>query len=137
MVRSIRLGDGSWKPVTVLMGSRTRLQGKTLPGDAERDLWLASILADAQPPLLRDGERERGTFEDWIGWAVGDQERGWPGALGNGHDTWAAEVKPEVTIGQLYDREVLQITPRPLTRPDLRPTTEITPGILGGYKKLS
>lgn len=135
-VRFARQPDGSWKPVTVFLGSRLQLQGKTLPGDAARQQWLADILAGAKPPLLADGQPERGTFEDWIGWAVGDEKRGWPGALGNGHDTWVAEVKPEITVGQLYDREVLLIEPRPLTREDLRPTTEIDPANLHGYKKV-
>jgi hypothetical protein len=137
MVRFARQGDGSWKPVTVFLATRARLQGRTLPGDPERDLWLAGVLTGARPPLVADGARERGTYEDWIGWAVGDEARGWPGALGNGHDTWATEVKPELTIGQLYDREVLQIEPRALTRPDLKPTTEIAPDLLGGRKRLS
>lgn len=136
-VRFARQPDGGWKPETVFLGTRLHLQGKTLPGDEVRQQWVDEILRHAMPPLLKDGERERGTFEDWIGWAVGDSERGWPGALGNGHDTWVTEVKPELTVDQLYDREVLHIEPRPLTRQDLRPTTEIDPGSLHGYKKVN
>lgn len=137
MVRYARDGDGSWKPVTVFLGSPRLLQGKTLPGDPERDLWLAGILASAKPPDLSDfGAVDLGTFEDWIGWAVGDEKRGWPGALTNGHDTWATEVAPTVSVDQLYQREVLGIEPRPLTRPDLQPTIEI-PVSLGGRKRVS
>lgn len=123
--------------MTVFLGTTRRLQGKTLPGDAERDQWLAAMLANAEPPLLSDdGSTERGTYEDWIGWAVGDNRRGWPGALGNGHDTWATEVKPEMSVQQLYEREVLSIEPKPLARPELRPTTE-APTNLGGYRKIT
>lgn len=136
MVRFARQGDGSWKPVTVFLATPKRLQGRTLPGDPDRQRWLDGVLAGARPPLLRDGSRERGTFEDWIAWAVGDQERGFPGALGNGHDTWATEVKPEITITALYEREVLSTTPGPLTRPELRSTADIPAGLLGGVKQI-
>lgn len=135
-VRFARQDDGSWKPVTVFLGTTRALQGKTLPGDPDRSGWLDAILASAEPPLLSDdGSAERGTFEDWIGWAVGDDARGWPGALGNGHDTWVVEVKPELSIDQLYQREVLGNEPQGITRPELRPTTE-PPTDLGGYKKV-
>jgi hypothetical protein len=123
--------NGDWKPVTVYLATPKRLQGRTLPGDPARKAWVDEILSTAKPPTLVDGSL--GTLEDWIGYIVGDPKQEWPGALSNGHTTWAAEVKPTTTLTALYEREVLRIEPRPVVRPDLRPTTE-APENLGGYK---
>jgi hypothetical protein len=90
-----------WRAVGVFLGTTRRLDSKMLPGDARRDAWAASLPVNTKPPFV-DGiglSPERGTWEDWIGWALG--------ALSNGHDTWMTEVEPEPTVDALYRREVL------------------------------
>ena len=122
-----RQADASWLPTTVILATPKRLQGKCLPGDPNRDARLAHILTDALPPRIDDQAEERGTFEDWITWGVYN--------LANGHTTWATEVKPEITVDAIYQREVLDVIPKPITRPELQPTTE-APTNLGGYRKV-
>ena len=79
---------------------------------------MKSVLDMASPPLV--GSKE-GSWEDWIGWAAG--------ALANGHDTWASEVAPELTVEQLYDREILKRAPRELGGPrELRPSASVPDG---------
>ena len=92
-----RQADASWLPTTVILTTPKGLQGKALPGDPNRDARLAMLLSDALPPRKPHSE-ERGTFEDWIDWAVN--------ALANGHTTWATEVVPTVTVEALYQREL-------------------------------
>jgi hypothetical protein len=121
-----RQADASWLPTTVILATPKRLQGKALPGSPDRDARLARILSDALPPRIDDQTEERGTFEDWITWGVYN--------LANGHTTWATEVKPEITVDAIYQREVLDVVPKPITRPELQPTTE-APTNLGGYKR--
>ena len=95
-----RQADASWLPTTVILATPKRLEGKCLPGNADRDTRLDQYLNHALPPR-KQGSKERGTFEDWIGWAVDH--------LGNGHSTWAVEVKSEVAVEALYQREVLRV----------------------------
>ena len=122
-----RQADASWLPTTVILATPKRLQGKCLPGSPDRDARLARILTDALPPRLNDDNEERGTFEDWISWGTYN--------LANGHTTWATEITPEITVDALYQREVLDVVPKPITRPELQPTTE-APLNLGGYRKV-
>jgi hypothetical protein len=124
---------GDFQPVTVWLATPKRLAGRTLTGNPAREARVAEMMRTAKPPTLRDGTT--GTLEDCIGYFVGDQAQGWPGALGNGHTTWASEVRPEPTVEALFQREVLKIAPKPLVRPDLQPTTE-APTNLSGYKKV-
>ena len=112
-----RQPDASWLPTTVILATPKMLQGKALPGSADRDARLARILTDSLPPRINDQTEERGTYEDWIDWALN--------ALANGHTTWATEIKPEITVDALYQREVLDVIPKPIARPELRPTTEV------------
>ena len=93
-----RQADASWLPTTVILATPKRLQGKCLPGSPDRDARLARILADALPPRINDQTEERGTFEDWIDWALD--------TFANGHTSWATEVKPEITVEELFQREV-------------------------------
>jgi len=122
-----RQADASWLPTTVILATPKRLQGKCLPGSPDRDARLAMLLSDALPPRINDQTEERGTFEDWISWGTYN--------LANGMTTWATEIKPEVTVDALYQREVLAVVPAPITRPSLQPTTE-APLNLGGYRKV-
>lgn len=111
----------------VWLATRDRIEAKELPGDARRTNWKNAILRDASRPR-RDGmSEERGTWEDWIDWALN--------ALANGHTSWAVEVVPELTIKALYEREILDVTPTPMTTPNLRPSTEVPTG-LAGYRKV-
>jgi hypothetical protein len=96
-----RQADTSWLPTTVILATPKRLQGKCLRGSPDRDGHLARILADALPRRINDQTEERGTFEDWVGWAVDH--------LANGHTTWATEVVPTLTVDELYQREVADI----------------------------
>jgi hypothetical protein len=109
-----RQADTSWLPTTVILATPKRLQGKCLPGSPDRDARLASILQNALPPRVNDFTEERGTFEDWISWGTYN--------LANGHTTWATEIKPEITMDALYQREVLDAvradTPADLSPPD-------------------
>jgi len=93
-----RQSDASWLPTTVILATPKRLQGKALPGSPDRDARLAMLLKDARPPRINDQTKERGTYEDWITWGVYN--------LANGHTSWATEVKPEMTVDALYQREV-------------------------------
>ena len=94
-----RQADASWLPTTVILATPKRLQGKALPGNADRDARLARILTDSLPPWVNDQTEERGTYEDWIDWGVYN--------LANGHTTWTTEVKPTATVEALYQREVV------------------------------
>jgi len=44
-----RQADASWLPTTVILATPKRLQGKALPGSADRDARLAMLLTDALP----------------------------------------------------------------------------------------
>jgi hypothetical protein len=94
-----RQSDASWLPATVILATPKRLQGKCLPGSPDRDARLARILTDALPPRINDQTEARGTYEDWIAWAVDH--------LSNGHTTWAVEVLPTDKVEALYRREVV------------------------------
>jgi len=95
-----RQADASWLPTTVILATPKGQQGKCLPGvgDPNRDARLTSILTNALPPRINDFTEERGAFEDWVSWGVYN--------LANGHTTCATEIKPEVTVAALYQREV-------------------------------
>ena len=93
-----RQADASWLPTTVIIATPKRLQGKCLPGSPDRDARLASILQNALPPRINDFTEERGTFEDWITWGVYN--------IATGHHTWTTEVLPEITVDELFQREV-------------------------------
>jgi len=94
-----RQADASWMPTTVILATPKRLQGKCLPGSPDRDARLAMLLSEAVPPRINEHTDERGTFLDWVDWAVN--------ALANGHTTWATEVVPTAPVEALYEREVL------------------------------
>jgi hypothetical protein len=96
-----RQADASWLPTTVILATPKRLQGKCLPGSPPRDERLTSIPQNALPPRINDFTEERGTFLDWIDWAVYN--------LANGHTTWTAEVEPTRTVDELFQREVLDV----------------------------
>ena len=98
-----RQADASWLPTTVILATPKRLRGKCLPGSPDREARLAMLLRDARPPRLNDFTEERGTFLDWIDWAVYN--------LANGHTTWTAEVEPTRTFDELFQREVLDVVP--------------------------
>jgi len=98
MVIFDRQGDGSWLPTTVILATPDRLQGRCLPGDENRDGRLAHLLDHAVPPRVDVGSGTRGTYEDWIDWALDH--------LANGHTTWTTEVAPAPTV-DLFEREVL------------------------------
>ena len=98
-----RQADASWLPTTVILATPKRLQAKCLPGSPDRNARLARILTDALPPRLNEHTEERGTFLNWVDWAIN--------ALANGHTTWATEVVPEVTVDVLFQREVVDVAP--------------------------
>lgn len=123
LVYNERQSDGGWRPTAVFLGTPARIDARALPGDARRDAWLAAQLAQSSKPVLPDGSD--GTWEDWIGKAVD--------MFANGHDSWAIEVVPELTVERLFVREVLDAKPRSMTPPNLRPSEE-PPADLGGYK---
>ena len=101
MVLFERRRDGSWMPGSVILATPKRLRGKCLPGSPDREARLASILQNALPPRINDFTDERGTFEDWIDWAVYN--------LANGHTTWTAEVEPTRMVDELFQREVVNV----------------------------
>ncbi len=127
LVTQERQPDGGWKPTIVWLATRDGIEAKALPGDARRENWKNAILSDAKRPRRDPFSNETGTWEDWIDWAAN--------ALANGHDSWAIEVEPELTLKALYEREILQVEPSPMTPPNLRPSTVVPEG-LGGYKKV-
>lgn len=117
-----RTSTGEWRPVGVFMATRRVLTGRALPGDEVRSRWFESIITDAQRPARADYSPERGSWEDWIGWALG--------AFSNGHDTMMAEVDPEPTVDMLYQREVLAVQPT-LQVPDAIRPSEVVPPLTG------
>lgn len=121
-----RTPDGGWRPVTVFLGVPNRLMGRTLPGSASRSAGLAYILANAVRPNLDESgvTNQPGSWEDWIGGARN--------TLANGHDSWATEVDPELTIEALYKREVVGGSVTIATPDNIKPT-DLVPD-LGGYK---
>ena len=125
-----RTPTGGWRPVGVLLGTPARLDMRFLPGLPDWQAWGANIAENSVPPF-RDGlgfDPARGTWEDWIPWAVR--------SFTNGHDTWLTMIEePEPTIGENYERYVLGATPTPLTAPPVREPTDEIPE-LGGYKKV-
>lgn len=120
-----RQADTGFKPTAVFLGTPARVDAKALPGDSRRDAWVAAQLEQRSLPVMNDGTD--GTWEDWIGKAVD--------MFANGHDSWAIEVTPEVTVERLYTREVLGAKPRAMAPDNLRPSDE-PPADLGGYKKV-
>lgn len=116
-----------WRPVAVLYGTPKRLDARVLPGNGARQAWVDGLLANAKPPF-KDGvgiSLERGTYEDWIGWALR--------SLGNGHDTWVTEVEADVTVEATYGTFVLGAD-TPLTNPKAATTDEVPQ--LSGFKKV-
>lgn len=126
MVLCIRTAEGGWKPVTAYLATRNRLSVKTLPGSAARESHLRELRNAKMPTPASDGSPR--TWEDWLEQVALD-------AYSNGHTTWTVMRPPTLTVDELYDRDVLGIDPRPLTRPDLQPTT-VAPLDLGGYRKV-
>ena len=96
-----RQSDSAWVPTIVILATPERLQGRALPGNPDRDARLARYLSDALPPRIDDNTDERGTYEDWISWALN--------ACANGMTSWATEVVPTSTVDELYEREVLDV----------------------------
>jgi hypothetical protein len=93
-----RQSDASWLPTTVILATPEGLHGKALPGDPNRDARLAMLLRDARPPRLNEHTDERGNYEDWVDWALD--------AFANGHASRTTEVRPEITVEELFRREV-------------------------------
>lgn len=118
-----RTGTGDWRPVGVFLATPRRLDARALPGDVTRTQRFQTILADAQRPQREPYNPARGTWEDWIGWAL-DQ-------LSNGHTTMMVEVEPERSADALYRREVLGADPS-VGSPEFQATTDIPP--LSGAK---
>ena len=96
-----RQNDTSWVPTIVILATPERLPGRALPGNPDRDARLARYLSDALPPRIDDNTEERGTYEDWISWALN--------ACANGMTSWATEVVPTSTVDELFQREVLDV----------------------------
>lgn len=109
MVTFERQADGGWKPTIVWLVTRHGIEAKDLPGDANRRNYKMTVLKDAQRPRRDPDSVERGTWEDWVDWALN--------ALGNGYTSWAIEVEPEPTVRALYEREILDVTPTPNRTP--------------------
>jgi len=121
-----RQTDASWLPTAVILAAPKRLQGKCLLGSPDRDARLAMLLRDARPPRLNEHTEERGTFLDWVDWALN--------ALANGHTTWTAEVEPTRTVDEVFKREVLDVIrgeaptePSPVESWDQTPEVEPSP----------
>jgi hypothetical protein len=98
-----RRADSTGMPTIVILATPERLQGRALPGNPDRDARLARYLSDALPPRINDDTEERGTYEDWITWALN--------ACANGMTSWATEVVPTATVDELFQREVLDAIP--------------------------
>lgn len=122
-----RQPDGEFKPVTVFLAVKNRLQMKTLPGSARRDAFVARVTANPGPDKDPQTGQPR-SVEAWLENFALD-------AYSNGHATWTVMVEPTLTIDELYQREVLGIEPKRIVRPELQPTTE-APTTLGGRKKV-
>lgn len=122
-----RTETGEWRPTGIFFATPKRLDARYLPGDGGREAYFTNILKGSRPPF-KDGvgiSTERGTWEDWVGYAVR--------SLGNGHDTWVTEVEPDVTTEATYAKYVLNVEV-PLTNPATQPTDEIP--TLSGFKKV-
>jgi hypothetical protein len=127
MVTYERDVDREFVPTAAWLAWRDHLEARWLPGDQERDVWMGAVLRDALPPTVDDISDERGTFELWIDWALGDGDR-FGGAFTNGHTRWAVEVVPTPSIEQLYEREVGEPARERAARP-APPKPEPSPAI--------
>ena len=77
-----RQADGAWKAVGVLGSKPDGVDGQFLPDEPGWNGWLENLPQVAIPPY-RDGrgfDPARGTWDDWIAWAVDH--------LTKGHTTW-------------------------------------------------
>ena len=99
-IQWLRQSDGDWKAVGVWLGTKTTLQSRFDPAAGLQD-FVQRIHEGATPPSTPGGPP--GTWEDWIGRALD--------GLSNGHDLMVSEVDPEVTVDELYAREVLELPP--------------------------
>ena len=108
-------------PTTVILATPKRLRGRCLPGSPDRDARLAMLLGDAIPPRINDFTEDRGTFLDWVDWALN--------ALANGHTSWATEVKATVTVDELFHREVLDVVRVALAEPSAAKDRDQTPEV--------
>ena len=97
-----RQADGAWKAVGVLRSKPDGVDGQFLHDEPGWNHWLENLPRVANPPF-RDGRGinpARGTWHDWIEWAVYH--------LTNGHTTWLVLiVEPEPTLGANFERFVL------------------------------
>jgi hypothetical protein len=96
-IQWVRNADGAWDPIGVWFGTKCSLQSRVLPGRGMEGFFKRTH-DTAGPPNLDDGET-RGTWEDFIGYALD--------ALSNGHDLMVSEVPPEATVDATYARWVL------------------------------
>jgi len=96
-IQWVRAPDGDWDPIGVWYGTKTSLQSRVLPGKGMEGFF-KRIHDTASPPFLDNGET-RGTWEDFVGYALD--------ALSNGHDLMVSEVPPEPTLDQTYAKWVL------------------------------
>jgi hypothetical protein len=92
--------SGEWQAVGVWLATPAMLQSRVLPG-VGMDRWFADVHEGARPPYLDEKPNQRGTWEDWIGWALG--------GLSNGQTMEVGEVPPEVSVDVLYARWVLHL----------------------------
>lgn len=121
-VQSLRQSDRSWKAVGVWHGTPVALAARFLPGVLVP--FVTTVLEQARPPIP-DGKRVRGTWEDWIGYALD--------ALSNGQDLWIEEVPPdqmEPTADLLFARHVLGLTGAALKAYQPQGITSMTTGPL-------
>lgn len=125
-----RTPGGEWAPVGVVLGTRQRLDYRFLPDQSGWIGWAENAMVNSAPPY-KDGtglSPARGTWEDWVVWAVG--------AFSNGHDAWLTLVEtPEPTVEANYEKYVLGAKPN-LSPPPLRPAADEIPE-LGGFRKIT
>jgi hypothetical protein len=126
MVVQERQPDGSFRNGIVFQATPTKLDFRALAGDERRPAWCRAVIEQATRPN-REVDGGPGTWEDWIDWAAY--------AFSNGYTMWCQMVEPGLTIEETFNREVLNVKPKPLTPDNLRPT-DVIPESLGGYKKV-
>lgn len=123
-----RTAQGNWRPVGVVLGTPARLDFQFLPGQTGWQRWAEQAMTSASPPF-KDGtgvNPERGTWEDWIPWAVD--------AFTNGHDAWLTLItEPEPLLEGNYRKYVLGVAPE-APSPVIREPGDIPE--LGGFEKV-
>ena len=91
--------NGTFRPIIVYLATGDQIAAKADPCNP-RAMSKVDRLRETYRPRP-DDHGHPGTWENWITWALDH--------FSNGHVSWAVEVEPTATIGELYGRYEAEI----------------------------